>query len=313
MSVDLHTGDHVEDRRRPHVSGDLPTVLEGAPMFRRAVIGYDRFQVDTYVQWAEDELATADRERRHLEERHLATRAALEEAEQLLAHSPSAGEFLQVSRRIGSVLAAAADEAEDMRAAAEADRIAAADRAARMAEHAERLVAAADAEAGRTVLAASAEARTLVAEARRTLTEAGRTLAEAGAEAAARLAAAHALEQRAAETAAEVGRRADAGAHVVALRARAEAVAVLAAAREERRRADAAAAVTRERLDAAADDRRAFLLGEVARLEQARDALASEVELLAAAAAGRRRRGLDVRLRPVQESLRWRSRSLRAP
>ena len=35
-------------------------------MFGRAVAGYDRFQVDTYVRWAEDELATADREREHL-------------------------------------------------------------------------------------------------------------------------------------------------------------------------------------------------------------------------------------------------------
>ena len=47
------------DSRRPNVSGDLPTVFRAAPMFRRSLSGYDRFQVDTYVQWAEDELASA--------------------------------------------------------------------------------------------------------------------------------------------------------------------------------------------------------------------------------------------------------------
>src|SRR4051794_12811672 len=67
------------DERRPNVSGDLPPVFQAAPMFRRAVAGYDRFQVDTYVQWAEDELATADREREHLLARHLHTQAALQE------------------------------------------------------------------------------------------------------------------------------------------------------------------------------------------------------------------------------------------
>ena len=116
---------------RPNVSGDLPTVFQAAPMFRRAVAGYDRFQVDTYVQWAEDELATADREREHLVARHLRTRAELEEARELLAHSAGGGEFLRLSRRIGSMLAAAADEAAGMRAEAEADRSAAAAQAER--------------------------------------------------------------------------------------------------------------------------------------------------------------------------------------
>src|SRR4051812_19833976 len=88
-------GDEPEDRQRPNVSGDLPTVLEVAPMFHRSVLGYDRFQVETYVQWAEDELATADRERRHLEARHLRTQAALDEARLLLAHSSAGGDFLQ--------------------------------------------------------------------------------------------------------------------------------------------------------------------------------------------------------------------------
>ncbi len=122
MSADLHVDDRAggpgtavepRDRRRPNVSGDLPTVFETGTMFRRALAGYDRFQVDTYVQWAEDELATADREREDLEVRHLATRAALEEARELLSHSSGGAEFVRHSERIGSMLAAAADEAEE--------------------------------------------------------------------------------------------------------------------------------------------------------------------------------------------------------
>src|SRR3954462_4269007 len=84
-------------RERPHLAGDLRSVLQARPMFRRAVLGYDRFQVDTYVQWAEDELATADREHEHLLARHLRTQAALDETRALLPHSSAAGEFLQVS------------------------------------------------------------------------------------------------------------------------------------------------------------------------------------------------------------------------
>ena len=42
--------DDPSDHRRPNVSGDLPTLLDSAPMFRRAVVGYDLFQVDTYVR-----------------------------------------------------------------------------------------------------------------------------------------------------------------------------------------------------------------------------------------------------------------------
>jgi hypothetical protein len=312
MTVELQADD-AADRRRPHVSGDLPTVLDSAPMFRRAVLGYDRFQVDTYVQWAEDELTGADRERRRLEARHLATRAALDEAEQLLTHSASGGEFLQVSRRIGSLLAAAADEAESMRAAAEADRAAASDSATRMAAHAERLLAAADAQAGRTVIAATAEAQALAAQARRTVADAERTLAEAAAEVAARLETVRAVEQRAADAAAAVARQAEADTQDARLRARAEIVAMLADGRAERRRADAEAGAARARLDAQAAGRRAYLAGEVTRLEGLRSALQAEVELLAAAAAGRDRRRLDARLRHVAETLRWRTRSLRAP
>src|SRR3954453_4948499 len=125
MSVEPHSGevagspdDRAREDRRPNVSGDLWTVLQAAPMFRRAVAGYDRFQVDTYVQWAEDELVAAEREREDLVARHLRTRADLEDARQLLSPSRGGGEILRMSRRIGSMLAAAADEAGSMRAEA---------------------------------------------------------------------------------------------------------------------------------------------------------------------------------------------------
>src|SRR3712207_2058020 len=132
MSIELHAHQEAawgqdaldtvletSDRARPNVSGDLPTMFQTGPMFRRSLAGYDRFQVDTYVRWAEDELAAADREREHLLTRQVGTQAALEEARELLSHSPAGGRLLQVSRRIGSLLAGAADEAENIRSEAE--------------------------------------------------------------------------------------------------------------------------------------------------------------------------------------------------
>src|SRR3954452_2089081 len=128
------------DCGRPNGSGDLPTVLQAAPMFRRVVACYDRCQVDTYVRWAEDELATADRERERLLVRHLRTEAALADARRLIAHSSGGAEVLRLSGRLGSVLAAAADEADGLRADAEADRAAAAAHAARTVARADQLL-----------------------------------------------------------------------------------------------------------------------------------------------------------------------------
>src|SRR5918995_6822546 len=99
-ALDLVAG--TSDRAHPNVSGDLPSVLQVGPMFRRALAGYDRFQVDTYVRWAEDELVAADRQREHLLARQLETQAALAEARTLLSHSSAGGELIQVSQRIGS-------------------------------------------------------------------------------------------------------------------------------------------------------------------------------------------------------------------
>ncbi len=328
MSVELHAdGEAVQassalevildgepaDRARPNVSGDLPSVLEVAPMFRRAVVGYDRFQVDTYVQWAEDELATADRERRHLEERHLRAQAALEEAQLLLSHSSGGGEFLQLSRRMGSMLAVAADEAESMHAAAEADRAAAAAEAERTVAEAERRLADARAEAQRMVAEATTEAGGVLAHAEHMVDEAERALERASAEVAVRLAEVHATELRAAEDADLLRQRATDDAAAARLQARADIVAMLGTAREERRRADAAAAATRERLNGEAAARYVALVAEVEALEHRRAALWAEIELLTSPVPGPRRERLDVHLRRLLDRFHLRPRSLRAP
>jgi cell division septum initiation protein DivIVA len=328
MSVELHAdgeaaqppsalqvvrGVEPEDRERPNVSGDLPTVLEVAPMFRRAVVGYDRFQVDTYVQWAEDELSTADRERRHLEARHLRTQAALEEAQLLLSHSSGGGEFLQLSRRMGSMLAVAADEAESMHAAAEADRAAAAAEAERTVADAERRLADARAEAQRMVAEATTEAEQVMARAHHLVDEAERALEAAQAEVAMRLAEVQATELRAAENADVVRLLAAEDATAARLHARAEIVAMLSTAREERRRADAAAAATRERLDRDAAARYVSLVAEIEALEHRRAALRSEIELLTTPVPGPQRERLDVHLRRLLDRFHLRPRSLRAP
>ncbi|MGY1590814.1 hypothetical protein ACI79D_02440 [Geodermatophilus sp. SYSU D00708] len=255
-------------RRRPNVSGDLSTVLDAGPVFRRAVAGYDRFQVDTYVQWAEDELTAAARECSRLEARLLDTRAALDEARELLGHSPGGGAVLRLSRRVGTVLAAAADEAEGMRADAAADRAAARAEAERLVGYGRRLLADARAEADRIVAAATREAQARAAEADRIVAAAERTRSEAHSEAEARLEDARAVEQRALDRAERTRQRASDDAAAARLQARGEVVALLATGREERRRADAEAASTRERLDREAAARRTALLAEVERLER---------------------------------------------
>jgi hypothetical protein len=300
------------ERSRPDASGDLPTVFEAAPMFRRALAGYDRFQVDTYVRWAEEELATADREREHLVARHLATLAALEETRQLLPHSAEGGEFLRLSRRIGSLLAAAADDASGMRAEAQADRAAAAAEAERTAAAAARLLADTRAEADRLRAEAATEVDAMVVAAGRIVEQAEETREQARAEAEARLGEVRAAEHRAVEHAALVRRRAAEEACAARLQVREEIVEMLTTGREERRRADAEAATVRERLDGEAVARRAALLAEVTALEHRRSALRAEIELLAGPAAGTTGGRLGARLRRRLQRLRWRSRSLPA-
>src|SRR3954470_8817366 len=325
MSVELHAGEGTArpmspgeaepltealDRRRPNLSGDLPTVFQGAPMFGRAVAGYDRFQVDTYVQWAEDELAAADREREHLLARHLRTQAALEEARQLLSHSSGGGAFLRVSRRIGSMLATATDEAEAMRAQAEADRTAACAQAERIVAEAERMLADAEVEAERVVAEAATEAAERMAEAGRVVEAARQTCREARAAAEARLEEVRVIEQRAAERGEQLRRQAVEEASAARLQARDDVVRMLSTGREERRRADAQAAATRERLDRDAETRRAALVAEVEAIELRRASLRAELDVLAGPDPGAAGDRQDRHRRGVLARLRWPSRFL---
>lgn len=255
MSIDVRVDDAAvvdaagqapgSGRVRPNVSGDLPTVLQAAPMFRRAVAGYDRFQVESYVQWAEDELAAADREREHLVARQLETVAALEEARELLSHSPGGGEYIGASRRIGRLLAAAADEAAAVRTEAEAHRQVAADDAERIVADARRRAAATAVVADRSLAAARAEATAMIERARATVAAAEQDAARLRDEAGERLVAARALQQRAAQDAARTRERAADDAAIARLQAREEIMRLLAAGREERRRVDAEAAALR--------------------------------------------------------------------
>lgn len=267
---------------RPNVSGDLPTVFQATPMFRRTVAGYDRFEVDTYVRWAEDELATADREREHLLGRHVRTRAALEEARRLLSHSAAGGELIRLSDRIGSLLAAAADEAAGIRADAEADRSTAAAQAERMVAEGERLLADAEAEAELLLADAAADAAGLHAEAVRIVDEAEQTAGEVRVEAEARWAKARQAELRAAGQADRIREHADREAVAARLQARDEVVRMLTTGREARRRADEAATASRERLEQQAATRYAVLAAEVEALERRRTVLRAELDLLGA-------------------------------
>ncbi|CCG03684.1 hypothetical protein [Blastococcus saxobsidens] len=291
MTTDLHTEDRPAtgpggleavaddeplDRTRPNVSGDLPTIFELAPMFRRVLLGYDRFQVDTYVQWAEHQLTTAEQEREHLESRHLHALAELDEARELLSHSSGGAEFVSLSRRMGAMLAVAADEADGIRAEADAHRSAAAAEAEGTLRMAERVLADAETEGGRLVAVATSEAQERTSRADRIVEAAEAIRTAASAEAAARLEETRLLERRAAAEAGRIRRQAEDDVTAARLQAREEIVRMLTAGREERRRADAEAEADRERLD-----RRATALrSEIGALEQRRAALQAEVALL---------------------------------
>ncbi len=311
--VEAALGADAPDRSRPNVSGDLSDVLQAPPMFRRAVLGYDRFQVDTYVRWAEDELVAADREREHLERRHLQTRADLVAAQDLLAHSAGGAELLRMSQRAGALLAAAADEAAGIRTEAEAHRSAAAAEANRKLGYARWRIAYAETKAARVLADATARMAETAAAAGRILAAAEQTRAEAQAQAEERLAEVRLVEQRAAEDAALARRQAAHDVAAARIQARGEIVAMLDAARDQRRRADADAAATRERQAQDAASRYAALVAEVAVLEHRRAALRAEVELLARPAVCSTGRRLDRHLSQLTGKLRWRSRPLRMP
>ncbi|MGY1643896.1 DivIVA domain-containing protein [Geodermatophilus sp. SYSU D00703] len=111
--------------RRPNLAGDLEALFGPRPLFRTALRGYDRLQVDNYVAWAESELGTTRRENEDLLARYGACSAELELSQRLLACSPEGREMVRTSERVGEILRLAADEAAQLTEAGqvEADRI----------------------------------------------------------------------------------------------------------------------------------------------------------------------------------------------
>jgi hypothetical protein len=107
--------------RPPDADGGLDQLLDRRPMFRRRHRGYDRFQVDSYVAWAEAELDAARRQCDYLLSRYGACTAQLEMARRAPRRSVTG----PVSVRLGEMLRLAAEEAEVITAAGidEAERI----------------------------------------------------------------------------------------------------------------------------------------------------------------------------------------------
>lgn len=103
------------------VEGGLDQLLDRRPLFRRRHRGYDRFQVDNYVAWAEGELDAARRQCDYLLSRYGDCAAQLEQARR----GPHRSATGPVSVRLGEMLRLAAEEAEAITAAGvdEAERI----------------------------------------------------------------------------------------------------------------------------------------------------------------------------------------------
>jgi chromosome segregation ATPase len=108
--------------RPPNLGGDLEQVLDHRPLFRRRHRGYDRFQVDNYVAWAEGEVDAARRQCDLLLERYGACVAELTVAQRAPVAAPTTG---VVSQRLGEMLRLASQEADAVVAAGvdEAERI----------------------------------------------------------------------------------------------------------------------------------------------------------------------------------------------
>ena len=109
----------------PASSGELDALLAPRPVFRAALRGYDRVQVDNYVARAETELLAVRRANDDLLTRYGACSAELEISRRLLACSPAGREQVRTSERVGEILRLAADEAARLTeaGAADADRI----------------------------------------------------------------------------------------------------------------------------------------------------------------------------------------------
>jgi cell division septum initiation protein DivIVA len=123
QSADLPTAPRTPDPgpRRPNLDGDLDTVLEFLPSFRVAVRGYDRWQVDSYVSWAERELRAARRSADDLAARFADRSVELDRVQRELARSAAGRDARQVSERLAQVLELAAEEAAEITAAGAAE------------------------------------------------------------------------------------------------------------------------------------------------------------------------------------------------
>ncbi|MGR6964832.1 DivIVA domain-containing protein [Geodermatophilus sp. URMC 61] len=118
-------------RPGPGPTEELDALVEPRPVFRAALRGYDRLQVDTYVAWAGTELLAVRRANDDLLTRYGACSAELEISRRLLACSPAGREQVRTSERVGEILRLAADEAARLTeaGAVDADRIRAVARA----------------------------------------------------------------------------------------------------------------------------------------------------------------------------------------
>jgi cell division septum initiation protein DivIVA len=92
----------------------LDGLLSTAPVFHVRLRGYDPFEVDEYVTWAEGEVAAARREAEHMLSRYGACAAELEISRRLLAQAPRGRDVSPVSDRVRDILRLAADEASAM-------------------------------------------------------------------------------------------------------------------------------------------------------------------------------------------------------
>jgi hypothetical protein len=190
--------DVAESPRRPNLRGDLADVLEFLPVFRSAVRGYDRWQVDSYVSWAERELRAARRSTEEMAARFATASAELDRCREELSRSAAGRDARQVSERVAQILELAGEEAADLRAAgaAEAEGLVAAARdwSSAMLRHAREAEESAAAEQARAA---------------RVQREAAQALAAARVEAEEIRAAARADQERLAAEAAETRRRLD--------------------------------------------------------------------------------------------------------
>lgn len=148
-------------------NGELPAVVPGgldgllsmSPCFRPRLRGYDRREVDNYVDWAETELTVARRQVDDLLGRLAACATELEAARRAAADRAGSG----MPAPIAELLRRAADEARQVSdiAVREASRMTDA-----AAEQARLTTAAAEEEAHRTIEAAFTESEQILAEAR---------------------------------------------------------------------------------------------------------------------------------------------------